>query len=132
MFLFIINAFNRLLVLIKMDNYQFGAPIITDEQLREGKRQLQRHKKTTERKFRRGELKNFLLTVGGGNESGDSIFSRIFFFMKTSDNNKDGSRETLTSDAGMDAPVLKEPQALGGFVEKKGGFSLTGSGWKEL
>lgn len=119
-------------MLIKLGNYQFGAPIVTDEQLREGKRQLQRHKKTTERKFRRGELKNYLLSVGGGQESGDTIFSRIFFFLKTSEPNKDGARDTLTSEVGMDAPVLKEPQALSAFLEKKGGFSLTGSGWKEL
>jgi hypothetical protein len=67
----------------KLDKYQFGAPIVTEEQLREGKRQLQRHKKTTERKFRRGELKNFILSVGGQSGEGGSIWSTIFFFLKS-------------------------------------------------
>jgi hypothetical protein len=47
LFLFVINAFNRILVLLKMDEYQFGAALVTEEQLREGKRQLQRTRKAT-------------------------------------------------------------------------------------
>ena len=47
LFLFVINAFNRILVLLKLDEYQFGAALVTEEQLREGKRQLQRTKKAT-------------------------------------------------------------------------------------
>lgn len=39
--------------------------IVTDEQLREGKRQLTRHKKTTERAYRRGELRSFLQKMTG-------------------------------------------------------------------
>jgi hypothetical protein len=38
--------------------------------------------------------------------------------------NPDSARETLTSEVGE--TVLKEPQSLGGVVEKKGSF-----GWKE-
>ncbi|RYG64565.1 hypothetical protein EON64_13720 [archaeon] len=38
---------------------------MTDEQLREGKRQLTRHKKTTERAYRRGELRSFLQKMTG-------------------------------------------------------------------
>lgn len=49
LFLFLTNAFNRLLVLLKMDKYQFGAALVTEEQLREGRRQLQRTKKATVR-----------------------------------------------------------------------------------
>jgi hypothetical protein len=47
LFLFVTNAFNRILVLCKMGKYQFGAPLVTEEQLREGRRQLQRTKKAT-------------------------------------------------------------------------------------
>lgn len=47
LFLFVTNAFNRLLVLVKLDKYQFGAALVTEEQLREGRRQLQRTKKAT-------------------------------------------------------------------------------------
>ncbi len=51
--------------------------IVTDEQLREGRRQLQRHKKTTERKVRRGELKSFIAAVTAPTSKG-GIFSMIF------------------------------------------------------
>lgn len=47
LFLFVTNAFNRILVLLKCDEYQFGAALVTEEQLREGKRQLQRNKRAT-------------------------------------------------------------------------------------
>lgn len=49
LFLFVTNAFNRILVFLKLDEYQFGAALVTEEQLREGKRQLQRTKKATVR-----------------------------------------------------------------------------------
>ncbi len=32
----------------------------------------------------------------------------------------------------LDGPLLKEPAPLSGMLEKKGGFSLSGSGWKDL
>jgi hypothetical protein len=98
------NFFNRLLVCLKLENYQFGArkktvnncfspinssdnnslllfissflvftEIITDEQLREGKRQLDRNKGTTIRKYRRGETKTKLLSmINKGRESESS------------------------------------------------------------
>lgn len=47
MALFILNVFNRILVYLKFDEYQFGASMVTEEQLREGKRQLQRNKRIT-------------------------------------------------------------------------------------
>ncbi len=31
-----------------------------------------------------------------------------------------------------DGPILREPAPLSGMLEKKGGFSLTGSGWKDM
>lgn len=43
----LLNIFNRLLVLLKLEDYQFGAEIVTEEVLREGKRQLERHKRNT-------------------------------------------------------------------------------------
>jgi len=53
LFLFVINAFNRILILLKLQDYQFGAAIVTEDQLKEGRRQLERHKKATERTYRR-------------------------------------------------------------------------------
>lgn len=44
--LVLFNLFNIILVKLKLEKYQFGAEILTDEQLREGVRQLTRHKNT--------------------------------------------------------------------------------------
>ena len=47
MILIITNILNRILVLCKADYLQFGAEIVTENQLKEGKRQLERHKRST-------------------------------------------------------------------------------------
>ena len=44
-FLVLTNLVNRILIALKMEKYQFGAEIITEEQLKEGKRLLERQKK---------------------------------------------------------------------------------------
>lgn len=44
--LIIPNLLNRILILCKLERYQFGAEIVTPEVLEEGKRQLERHKKS--------------------------------------------------------------------------------------
>jgi hypothetical protein len=49
MILIITNILNRILVLCKADYLQFGAEIVTENQLKEGKRQLERHKRSTVR-----------------------------------------------------------------------------------
>ena len=54
-FLFITNAFNYILVYVGLANYQFGNEIVTDEQMREGKRQLARQKTRTVNKYRLGK-----------------------------------------------------------------------------
>ena len=43
------NILNRILVLLKADYLQFGAEIVTEAQLKEGRRQLERHKRSTVR-----------------------------------------------------------------------------------
>ena len=47
MFLIATNILNHFLVLIRVDYLQFGAEIVTEEQLKEGRRQLERHKRST-------------------------------------------------------------------------------------
>jgi hypothetical protein len=49
MFLIATNILNHFLVLIRVDYLQFGAEIVTEDQLKEGKRQLERHKRSTVR-----------------------------------------------------------------------------------
>lgn len=73
MVLFALKIFNRLLVCMKLSHFQFGAEIVTDEQLREGRRQLTRHKKGAERRARRGRLQSFITNLTKTNT--DSISS---------------------------------------------------------
>jgi hypothetical protein len=61
--LFALNLINRLLVCLKMEKYQFGTAIPTDEQLREGKRQLEKFKKLVMRGEERAALKNHILNL---------------------------------------------------------------------
>lgn len=128
--LFVINMFNRILVLLKLEAYQFGQPIITEEQLREGKRQLGRHKKNTERKFRRGELRSYLMSVTAKDQEAEGVqggfcASLLGLFAKKPSTQSVFQEET-------EKPTIKEPDACGGLVEKKGAFSLgVGGGWKE-
>ena len=49
MFLISTNVLNHILVLLKADYLQFGAEIVTEAQLKEGRRQLERHKRSTVR-----------------------------------------------------------------------------------
>ncbi len=53
-----------------------SAEIITPEQLAEGKRQLSRHKKNTERSYRRSDLRSFLSNAGKKDGEG-GFLSRI-------------------------------------------------------
>lgn len=96
-------------MLVKLDKYQFGAEIVTDEQLREGKRQLERHKKNTERAYRRGDLRNFLqkVTMPPPEEAGNSggFFSNLF---ATITGNRTRNARDLVNMAG-DEPGIKEP-----------------------
>ena len=55
--------------------------IISEDTLREGKRQLQRHKTQTQRKFRRGDLKNFI-TASSRSEESLPLLRRLFFFLR--------------------------------------------------
>ena len=77
-FLVVTNLINRLLVLIKLPQYQFGDEIPTDGQLKDGKTKLERQKKMMERTVKRYSLKNVILGVNrrakngsSGNETGD-------------------------------------------------------------
>ena len=45
MFLIVTNVLNHLLVIIKMGNYQFGAELVTEEQLKEGQKLLEKNKR---------------------------------------------------------------------------------------
>lgn len=127
LFLFITNAFNRLLVLIKMEEYQFGAPLVTEEQLREGKRQLQRNKKATERTFRRDALKSFIAKVGiaKDNEGNGGIIAWLF-----GGKSRESRSARESADEVSEKIEVKEPTNLAAKVEKKSTKGASGK-WKE-
>ncbi len=130
MALFVTNAFNYFWVLIKMPNMQFGAEIITEEQLREGKRQLLRHKKQTERAYRRQGLKNVIAGIAKNDEGG--FIAMVFGWFGGTEESKSSSSSFAQSNADAERPTIKEPPALSGSVERKGAATLgISGGWKE-
>lgn len=54
--LFITQAYNRLMVCLKMPSYQFGDPVVTKEQLDEGMKSLNKYRKIAQRTVQRQEL----------------------------------------------------------------------------
>lgn len=56
LFMILSQMWNRLMVMAKMPTYQFGDPIVSEEQLAEGMKQLARFKKIAERTVQRKEL----------------------------------------------------------------------------
>jgi hypothetical protein len=124
------NIMNRLLVLLKLDYLQFGDVIVTEEQLREGKRQLERHKAHTARTFQRDLLRSYIMGLakrdGSSNAEGGagSVLAGIWGKLRK------GKPETTLGDVG---PILEEPPALSGLVEKKGAGSYgMGGSWVEV
>eukprot|EP01038_Epipyxis_sp_PR26KG_P013392 gene13392-17956_t len=131
LFLFAINAFNRILVMCKLDNYQFGAAIVTDEELREGKRQLERHRKRTERTYRRQGMKNLLLRVEATVVSSVGGNSRNGFFARLFGDSKAPKKDEEDPEASF-AKSIREPNELSGPFERKAtNHSIMGSNWKE-
>lgn len=139
--LFMFNFFNRLFVLLRMPYLQFGTPIATDEQLREGRRQLAKFKRIAERAEQRGILRGYLaafnknaaddleglepsVSTGAAAGGGGGLMSRLF------------GRSSSTNPNIMNQPpvsTLVEPQPLSGELERKVNVSrLTGSTWRGM
>lgn len=124
--LVLFNLFNLILVKLKLEKYQFGAEILTDEQLREGIRQLTRHKNTMVRAYSRKVLR----TQIDGSKTSTSFFSKFGFGGSTND--EDIDKRILTNSADSTRPTVVEPPELVGWVEKKGNKTLgvAGGGWQ--
>lgn len=129
--LVLLNLINRVLVLMKLENLQFGAAILTDEQLREGKRQLTRHKRTMERAYQRKALRQQI--VGTSPVAMATKFINVLFSTskKADDTEKltAGDEETGDASGGV---TMSEPPALESWCEKKGNkkFGVAGGGWQ--
>lgn len=133
--LVLLNLFNRALVFLKLENYQFGIEILSEEQLREGQRQLTRHKRTMERAYQRKALRQH---IDGKIQSPSTLrkFSNIFGFTATEVRHKefandadDESKKDIESGSFSRGSTL--PSALEGWADKKGQkkFGVSG-GWQ--
>jgi len=160
-FLFLTNAFNYILIYFGLANYQFGNEIVTDEQMREGKRQLARQKSRTVNKYRLGKyfsyditsanylfrllgnaLKNFLGhgykhkdANGESDEDNDrGIFSSFFGIFGRSKESVNELSQNSNTPSRPAAPTI--PGSIFGAVERKfvskNALGFTSTTWKEM
>ena len=125
-FLTLTNLLNRILVLCKMESYQFGTELVTEEQLKEGKRQLERNKKSTARTVQRENLRERIIDIAKNDKTGVvTSFASLFTIRET-------DREHPPDDDEVSA-ALQEPPKKEGPIERKGGKNSFGleTGWKE-
>lgn len=125
LFLFITNTFNWLLLKAGLPQYQFGTAIATPEQLREGRRQLDRQKKRIERVVNRSMFNYLLKNVNGGNTSSDDgsrLLKTTLIGTVESNNNSELSKPSF---------AINIPASLCGLVERKVKGNAFGSSWSE-
>ena len=96
------NFINRILVLVRLPNLQFGTEIVSEDQMLEGKRQLLKHKKQMERAAARGLHKAKI----------DKMKRKSFFGMFKSKSKKTGAEFYGTE-------MREMPKEISGWVEKK-------------
>jgi hypothetical protein len=126
LFVLFTNILNRFLVMINKSHLQVGAAIVTDDQLKEGKRQLARDKKIVEGKTRRDSAKRHREDQSA-HVRGGGAFNAFSWF---------GKKKKMTMNDDGDMVQLKEPELLKGEIDRKlssklGGFGL-GSSWKTV
>lgn len=124
--LVLFNAFNRVLVYLKLEKFQFGAEILTEEQLREGKRQLARHKRTMERAYQRKNLRQHI----NGSPNSNPPFKSVTSMFKRGGNNSPNECESNDNSEQIDIEQgPSKPPELRGWAEKKGQkkFGVSGS-----
>ena len=108
--------------------------IVTDDQLKEGQRQLQRQRATTERSYQRHNLRNYIVNLakaasGAETDTGETGGLLAFIIGKRSNN----SAAQKNRDAANTGPILVEPKGLSGNIEKKGTSTFgVGGSWQEL
>jgi hypothetical protein len=120
-----INFHNHLMVFLGLSDYQFGTEIISEEQLREGKRQLERHKKMMERTANRYTLKNLLSREQHeGDPSSGTVEPNIFYrcFQALCSRRPEEENRPLNSSADSSihsAPKISAPEFFAGWAELK-------------
>lgn len=117
LFLVTFNIFNRLLVICGLESLQFGLQIVTEDQLKNGKRFLERYRRSSERKHKKKTLKTFISDASSAPEKiSNGFLSYILgnFFTESIDPNK----KTQEHDADIEL-VIKKPPFYERKVEKK-------------
>ena len=138
--LVLLNIFNRVMVWLRLPTYQFGIAIVTDEQLKEGKRQIERHRKLMERAARRYSFKNLLRGQQDDPEvQGTNICQRCYryLFRRWYDNRtledeadvKEAMAGTLIGDAAADREP-EPPASVADTLERKAGKNIMSSKWQ--
>ena len=111
LFLFVTNLLNRLLIYLKLEKYQFGSTIVTEEQLRDGKRQLERQKKRAERSARKGGW----LRGAGEEEGASSSLWQVLFGSTKYPGDAEASKPK------KEVPRIVAPGVIFGTMERKEG-----------
>lgn len=134
--LFSTNLLNRFLVLVKLGNFQIGTPVVTEEQLKEGKRQLAREKKIVERKTGRDIMMAKVQALSAFKTS--SGFMGKFFGIGSGNSSSSGSGDKKYLDGNkknivIEKPKVTEPMPCFGVLQRKmlSSFSPIGTGYKE-
>jgi len=131
--LVVLNLFNIVLVKMKLEKFQFGAEILTDEQLREGTRQLTRHKRTMERAYQRKALRGKIDGATTTFSPVTSVLGKIGLSQRTDE--EEAVARSLNDGGDEEAgkvPVSSEPPELATWAAKKGNkkFGVAGGGWQ--
>jgi len=133
-FLILTQTLNRFLIFIGLPTYQFGNEVVTEEQLREGRRQLDRHKKQMERTARRYSFRALLKGENETDSDGqqkdvDVGYCRamyLYLFRKWHQNSEEtqGLNSSLTASGRNNRqsakPSIRIPKSMSGYIEKKG------------
>ena len=119
-FLFFTNILNRILILVKLPNLQCGQEIVTDDELKEGKKQLARYKKSTERTVQREKMMTHVMNMRSGGDDGGMLGHLWGHGTKAGKKHRgEGSK-----------PLLTEPLTLQSTIGKKVKTGI-GKGWKD-
>jgi len=124
-FFVLINALNRILIFLKLGAFQFGTEIVTEEEMVEGKRQLERHRKAMVRAVQRQNLGKITRKRRSSVlEAGVSLLTHILIVFGIMRKDSDEVHEEREEDV-MDREGHTEPDALAGMVEKKASSMLS-------
>ena len=119
------NSYNWICVKLKLEDFQFGTPLVTEEQKREGMRQLEKTKKSTLNKARRSRFLKFL-TVAHDSDSvdepqtgGGGLFSFLLGGSKSNEDEINLNAPQTNDNQSTAEPEIVPPANLSGVVQRK-------------